>query len=119
MPACIAEIPVLLRGEIPAERSSELGTRAVSPSRRPVAVILGGGFNDTFEQVHDAVEAEFTKAGAASAGVTWIRQDATKPAPPVGTPEYGKAQMQRTREVLAGLQSDGKLGDGESRVVWF
>jgi hypothetical protein len=91
----------------------------VSPSRRPVAVVLGGGFNDTFEQVHDAVEAEFTQAGAASAGVAWLRQDATKQAGPVGTPEHGQALVQRVRDGLAGLQSEGKLGGGESRVAWY
>lgn len=99
--------------------SSDLGTRNVSPDRRPVAVILGGGYNDTFDEVHDAVEADFVKSGVSSAGVSWLRQDATKPAPAVGTPEYGQAQIQRVRDVLAGLQKEGKLGDGETRVCWY
>lgn len=110
---------MLLRGEIPAERTSELGTRAVSPSRRPVVVVLGGSYNDTFEQVHDAVEAEFTQAGATSAGVVWMRQNATKLPGPVETPEQKQALVQMVRDGLAGLQSEGKLGGGESRVAWY
>ena len=113
--AALAEIPVILRGETPTTSSSSIGTGNISADRRPVAVILGGGFSETFDQVHDGVEAAL---GSSSSGVAWLRHDGTKPAPPVG-PEYGKAMVQRTRDLLAELKEGGKLGTGKSDVYWY
>jgi hypothetical protein len=106
---------MILRGEKPATSSGNIGSGNISADNRPVAVILGGGFRETFDQVHDGVEAAF---GSSSAGVAWLRHDGTKPAPPLG-PEYGKAMIQRVRERMAELKQDGKLGNGKSEVYWY
>lgn len=82
-------------------------------------MVLGGGYHPHFDEVHDAVEAECVRVGASSSGVAWLRQDGTKPAPTVGTPEYAKAQMLRVRELLARLLEEGQLGNGEMKVHWY
>jgi lysozyme family protein len=78
--------------------------------------MLGGGFADTFDQVHDGVEKALKESGGAK--VAWVRHDGTKPAPPLG-PEYGKAMVERVKETLASLKAEGKLESSNSGVYWF
>lgn len=114
--ACIAEIPLVLRGQKPASSSSNIGTARIHDDYRPVAVVLGGGYAETFDQIHDSVEQAFAESGGS--GVIWLRHDGSKPAPPLG-PEYSKAMIERVRETLGRLGEGGMLGSGDSRVVWF
>lgn len=112
--ACISEISVILQGQAPSNPSSTLGSGDVS--RRLVAIILGGAYADTFDQVHRGVEAAFASSG--SSKVSWLPQDGSKPAPPLG-PEYGKAMVQRVKDTLSRLAVEGKLGAGETGVYWY
>ena len=113
--ATIAEIPAILRGQTPSSPSSTLGSGDYS--RRPVAVILGGGYTDVFDQVHEGVEAAFSPEGRSS-GVAWLRFDPDKPMPPLG-PEYAAQALRRLRDTLAGLVEGGKLGNGETAVYQY
>ena len=112
--ACISEIPTLLQGQAPSNPSSTLGTGNVS--RRPVAVVLGGGYTANFDEIRDGVEAAFPSSGGS--GVAWLKHDGTIPAPPLG-PEYSKAILKRTKDVLKGLADDGTLVNGKSEVYLY
>lgn len=101
----VSDISAVLQGQTPSAGSSTLGTGNLAA--RPVAVILGGGYSENFDQVHDAVE-----EATGGSGVAWLRHDGDKPAPPLG-PEYGKAMVARVKEAL------GKLGAGETGVHWY
>lgn len=102
-----SQIPAILRGENPPAPKSELGTKDYSTA--PVAVILGGGYDDA------GVE-QMMKASVGTKPVPWLRPDLTKPAPPLG-PEYGKALVARIKELLAQLEKEGKLD--EEKVHWY
>ena len=112
--ACISEIPSVLRGQIPASPTSALGSGDVS--RRPVAIILGGGYTDVFDTVREGVEAAFGPDG--SSGVAWLRFDTDLPMPPLG-PEYATKALQRLRDTLDELVAGGKLGGGETAVYQY
>ncbi|KAF3032247.1 hypothetical protein E8E12_002412 [Didymella heteroderae] len=102
-------IPPLLRGETPPPSSSSLGTKDFS--RTPVAVVLGGAFDD-----HAIAELRTAAERRGAKEVPWLRPDASKPAPPPG-PEYGKAMVQRIKSRVKELEANGELGQGG--VVWF
>jgi hypothetical protein len=112
--ACVSETPTVLQGQAPSNPSSTLGTGNVS--RRPVAVVLGGGYTATFDEIRDGVEAAFPSSGGS--GVAWLKHDGTIPAPPLG-PEYSKAILKRTKDVLKGLVDDGTLVNGKSEVYLY
>lgn len=101
------QIPAILRGEHPPSSDSELGTRDYS--KKPVAVILGGGYDDAGTEV-------MMKASAGIHPVPWLRPDLSKPAPPLG-PEYGKALVGRIKELLPQLEKEGKMS--EEKVFWY
>jgi len=106
--AGVAQIPELLAGNS-AKSDSELGTH--NYSKVPIAVLLGAGYDD--EGVAKMMEATADKSAK---GVPWLRPDTSKPAPPLG-PEYGKALVQRIKELLAELQQKG--GMDEAKVHWY
>ncbi|ROV87335.1 hypothetical protein VMCG_10703 [Cytospora schulzeri] len=101
------EDPRIFRGEQPPSSDSELGTRDYS--KKPVAVILGGGYDDADTEV-------MMKASAGIHPIPWLRPDLTKPAPPLG-PEYGKALVGRIKELLPQLEKEGKMN--EEKVYWY
>ncbi|KAL5345050.1 hypothetical protein ACLOAV_010003 [Pseudogymnoascus australis] len=70
------DIPMLLRGEIlsPSDQHN-LGTK--NYSKAPVAVILGRMYDD-------ANFAEMREACKGRSNVPWLRQDPSKPEPPLG-----------------------------------
>lgn len=104
-----AEIPVLLSGE-PAPSDSALGTRNYVTT--PVAVILGGGYNDADTQhMMEAVEQKTT-----AKQVPWFRPDLSIPTPPLG-PEYGRAMVIRLKKAIADIQHRKELG--EMKVHWY
>ncbi|MBE3048323.1 hypothetical protein IMZ48_38630 [Candidatus Bathyarchaeota archaeon] len=112
--ACIAEIPLILKGESPANPSSTLGTGNVTD--RPVAVALGGGHTDVFDETHEAVE---KACGPAGSGLVWLKNDTTKPGPFELKAEYGKSVVTRMKDTLAGLKAEGKLGEGKTGVYMY
>lgn len=112
--AAITEIPTFLNGQVPSDPSSTLGSGNLS--ERPVAVALGGGFVDTFDEVHDGVDKAL---GASGGGLAWLRHDGSKPGPAPGSPGYGESVAQRIKDTLAGLEGEGKLGGGQAGVYWF
>jgi hypothetical protein len=102
------QIPAIFKGEKEVETDSSLGSHDYS--QKPVAVILGGGYDDAGTEV-------MMKAAAGIHPIPWLRPDLTKPAPPFGTPDYGKALVQRIKELLAQLEKEGKMH--EEKVCWY
>ncbi|KAI0097472.1 hypothetical protein GGR51DRAFT_566543 [Nemania sp. FL0031] len=101
------QIPAILKGEKSPPSDSELGSK--NYSQTPVAVILGGGYEDAGIEV-------MRKASKDIKPIPWLRPDKTKPAPPLG-PEYGKAMVARVKDLLAQLKRDGKMDKEE--VFWY
>lgn len=100
------QIPAIFKGEAPSA-NSELGSKDYS--QKPVAVILGAGYDDNGVQ-------RMMEASKGLHPIPWLRPDLSKPAPPLG-PEYGKALVQRIKVLLAEMEKDGKMS--EERVVWY
>ncbi|KAK7746394.1 hypothetical protein SLS53_002353 [Cytospora paraplurivora] len=101
------QIPAILRGEQPPSSDSELGSKDYS--MKPVAIILGAGYDDAGVEV-------LRKASTGIYPIPWLRPDLSKPAPPLG-PEYGKALVGRIKELLPQLEKEGKSNSEE--VFWF
>lgn len=106
----IQEIPQILRGTLPENRLSSIGSGNLASGVK--AVVLGGGYDD------DGVIAAMREAASKAANIPWVRQDTSKPTPPLG-PEYGKAMVGRVREALGELQASGKLDGNEGGVFWY
>ncbi|AEO68584.1 uncharacterized protein THITE_2118145 [Thermothielavioides terrestris NRRL 8126] len=102
------QIPAILRGEQEVETQSALGSHDYS--KKPVAVILGGGYDDAAIEV-------MMRAAAGIHPIPWLRPDLTIPAPAVSSPGYGKALVERIKVVLAQLEKDGKMHD--EKVVLY
>lgn len=109
--ACVAEIPTILNGHTPARPSSILGSGNLSD--RPTAIIIGGGYSEDFDMVHDSVERTFFHSGS---GVAWLRTDMDGPGPDTMENSYSIAAAQRMKSVLTELRDGGKLGSG---VHWY
>lgn len=101
------QIPAILKGDQSPPSDSALGSKDYS--KTPIAVILGGGYDDAGIDV-------MLKASEGIKPVPWLRPDLTKPAPPLG-PEYGKVMVARIKELLAQLSKEGKLS--EEKVHWY
>ncbi|KAL9618236.1 MAG: hypothetical protein Q9160_007006 [Pyrenula sp. 1 TL-2023] len=104
-----AQIPRLLKGEKSVPTDSDIGSKDYSQT--PIAVLLGGAFDD-------AGTAQMMKATAAVEGakrVPWLRPDMTKPHPPLG-PEYGPAMGLRIKERLEQLRGRGEMD--EEKAGW-
>lgn len=101
------QIPAIFRGETPPSSDSELGSKDYS--QKPVAVILGGGYDDAGAEV-------MMEASRGIHPVPWLRPDLSIPAPPLG-PEYGKAMVARVKEKLAAMEKEGTMK--EEKVVWY
>ncbi|KAI1122054.1 hypothetical protein F5Y10DRAFT_254997 [Nemania abortiva] len=95
------QIPAILQDKQPPPPDPELGSKDYS--RTPIAVILGGGYNDNDTEV-------MMKASEGIKPIPWLRPDSTKSAPAIG-PEYGKALVARVKELLAQLSEDGKMNE--------
>jgi hypothetical protein len=104
-----AQIPALLAGQS-APSDSALGSKNYSSP--PVAIILGGGYEDAgIEEMMKAVA-----ENSSSKPVPWLRPDLTIPTPPLG-PEYGKATVARAKNVLAEIQAKREMN--ETKVHWY
>ncbi|KAI1428590.1 hypothetical protein F5Y12DRAFT_710890 [Xylaria sp. FL1777] len=101
------QIPAILKGDSSPPSDSALGSKDYS--KAPIAVILGGGYDDAGIDM-------MMKASAGIKPIVWLRPDLTKPAPPLG-PEYGKALVVRIKELLAQLSKDDKLN--EEKIHWY
>lgn len=112
--AAISEIPTLLQGQLPVSPTSTLGTGNVSV--RPKAIVLGGAFVETFEDVKREVEKQMVEIGGSK--IAWCMHDASKPHPPIG-PEYGKAVLERCRELLGRLRDGGKLDEPKTETYTY
>ena len=103
------EIPALLRGESPASSTGEgLDTRDYS--NLPEAVLLGAGYDEA------AIQAMREACKDVPNQLPWLRPDTTKPAPPLG-PEYGKALVERIKDVLKDMREKGEMK--KDAVVWY
>lgn len=101
------QIPAILRGETPPSSDSELGSKDYS--QKPVAVILGGGYDDAGIKV-------MMEASAQIHPIPWLRPDLSIPAPPLG-PEYGKALVNRIKQKLAAMEKEGSMN--QEAVIWY
>ncbi|KAI0426007.1 hypothetical protein F5Y09DRAFT_320269 [Xylaria sp. FL1042] len=101
------QVPAILKGEQSPPSDSALGSKDYS--KAPVAVILGGGYDDAGIEV-------IMKASRGIKPIPWLRPDLTKPTPPLG-PEYGRAMVTRVKELLAQLSEESKM-DKED-IYWY
>lgn len=100
------QIAAIFRGETPSA-DSQLGSNDYS--KKPVAVILGGGYDDAGIEV-------MMEASKGIHPVPWLRPDLSKPAPPLG-PEYGKALVERIKILWAEMGKDGEAK--VEGIVWY
>ncbi|KAK7422771.1 hypothetical protein QQZ08_009396 [Neonectria magnoliae] len=107
--AGVKELPHILRGITPEEKSSSIGSGNLD--RGVKAIVLGGAFDDEGITLMKEAAPQVNK-------VVWLRQDTAKPAPPLG-PEYGKEMVRRVKETLGELQGSGKLNNNEEGVFWY
>ncbi|GJC85907.1 hypothetical protein ColLi_08745 [Colletotrichum liriopes] len=111
-------LPALLASRPPPPHPETSTIGSGNYAAAPRAVVLGGAFDDAATA---ALREAVAGARAQSAGVRkvpWLRQDSSKPAPPLG-PEYGKAMVVRVKEALARLQGEGKLDGGYEGDEWY
>lgn len=109
-------LPALVAGRKPPphEDSSAIGTG--NYSQPPCAIVLGGAFDDAAtEALRSAVE----ERNESARRVPWLRHDTTKKAPPLGTPEYAQAVVQRVKATLTRLEAEGKLNGENGDVEWY
>ncbi|KFY72232.1 hypothetical protein V499_07619 [Pseudogymnoascus sp. VKM F-103] len=94
------DIPTLLRGEtLSPSDPHNLGTR--NYSKTPVAVILG--------RMYDDVDfAEMRESCKGRSNVPWLRQDLSKPEPPLGN-GFAEAMVERMKACLSNLAVKGIL----------
>ncbi|KAM0431441.1 hypothetical protein ACHAPT_005418 [Fusarium lateritium] len=108
-------IPPILTGHPPPPHpdSSSVGTGNYAHVLR--AILLGGFFDDAaIEPLREAA-----RAVPGARRVPWLRQDHSKPAPPIDSPEYPKALVQRSKNVLLGLEKEGKLDGTHDELEWY
>ena len=103
----MAHLPALLRGQDPSPGAETvIGTRDYS---KPARVIITGG-------AYDGDKISMMRNACKGSQVPWLRNDKSKPAPPVG-PMYAAALVERVKTLLADLTKDGKMeSDG---VYWY
>lgn len=101
------QITAIFSGEYPPSSDSSLGTHDYS--KKPVAVILGAGYDDAATEI-------MMKASAGIHPIPWLRPDLSNGAPPRG-PEYGKAMVERIKKLLPRLEMEGVMN--EERVFWY
>jgi hypothetical protein len=106
--AASEELPLILQGSAPPTQTSTIGSGNIASIAR--AVVLGGAYED------ETIRESCVKVSGAR-NVPWLKQDKTKPTPPLG-PSYGEAMVQRVREAIHQLEKEGKL-DGNDGGVYF
>ncbi|KAJ6512721.1 hypothetical protein C8R45DRAFT_796705, partial [Mycena sanguinolenta] len=97
-----AEIPLLLKGEVPSP-SSSLGSG--NWSTFPKAILFGGAYTD--EQIEALRTSVANTPGTKR--IPWFRVDTSIPHPPFRTEEYAAAIVARAKAMLSKLENDGKL----------
>jgi hypothetical protein len=108
------ELPIVLKGEIPEVRSSQLGSNnwAVPPR----AILIGGAFDDAaVKELRQAV----VDAGA-TRKIPWLHVDHSKPRPVIvgNEAQYGDMIAKRFKDGLNRLRDEGKLdADGDDSDV--
>ena len=111
VPAAVSEVPILLSSKTPSNTSENLGSQ--NYAQRPLAIAIGGGFNDEmFNQIKDACK------DVPSA--VWARTDISKMGKPPGAGEeesYGAIVAERVKSCLGQLRV-GKE-EGTSEGVYF
>ncbi|KAH8599402.1 hypothetical protein B0O99DRAFT_738272 [Bisporella sp. PMI_857] len=75
----------------------------------PVAVVLGGGYDDEGTELMRA---------SCDVDVPWFRLDTNLPAPPLG-PEYVKVVIARLKVVMSDMKAEGKLCRNTKGVFWY
>ena len=109
----VSDIPAILQGQTPSSSTEEnIGTQ--NYSKLPVAVILGGGYDDRlFKEMYDAAKGR-------GKAVHWLRPDLSVQTPPLG-PDYGMHMVGRVKACLGRLEVEGKLDKegGEGEVTMF
>lgn len=69
---------------------------------RPVAIVLGGGYTDVFDEIRDAVE---KACGPGGTGLPWLKNDTTKPGLEELGAQYPQSVVARVKGVLNGLEA--------------
>ncbi|CRK45030.1 hypothetical protein BN1723_006400 [Verticillium longisporum] len=109
-------LPALVAGRKPPPHEDSSALDTGNYSQPPCAIVLGGAFDDAAtEALRSAVE----ERNESARRVPWLRHDTTKKAPPLGTPEYAQAVVQRVKATLTRLEAEGKLNGENGDVEWL
>ncbi|KAK1983564.1 hypothetical protein LZ30DRAFT_714075 [Colletotrichum cereale] len=112
-------LPALLTSRPPPSHPDTSTIGSGNYAAAPRAVILGGALDDAATAVlQEAVAGARALPFADVRTVPWLRQDPSKPTPPLG-PEYGEAMVARVREALARLEGEGKLDGSYGGDEWY
>ncbi|KAI8940785.1 hypothetical protein NX059_002051 [Plenodomus lindquistii] len=110
----ISDIPLLLSSQPLPPDSSRDNLGSQNYTKPPIAIALGGGFNDeSFEQIKDACKD--------APGTIWLRADIsgmTGPPKPDEMAKYGQSTAERLEKKFAELKV-GQEGGVEEGVFWF
>ncbi|KAK1958528.1 hypothetical protein LY78DRAFT_707559 [Colletotrichum sublineola] len=114
-----AILPALLASRPPPSHPDASTIGSGNYAAAPRAVILGRAFDDAATAVlQEAVADARVQASADVRTVPWLRQDSSKPMPPIG-PKYGEAIVARVRVALARLEEEGKLDGSYGGDEWY
>ncbi|EJT82585.1 hypothetical protein GGTG_02558 [Gaeumannomyces tritici R3-111a-1] len=112
------ELPLLLRGEQPDPKSSNLAS-ARWESGPPVALLLGGAYDEAAIQ---RLRRSLGLVGASddepatATSIPWIRIDSKKSTVKPTDPGYAADVTRRMKETVLKLNSEGKLGVKDNSV---
>ncbi|KAM5361426.1 hypothetical protein ACJZ2D_013116 [Fusarium nematophilum] len=110
-----AIIPAILAGHPPPSHPERSSIGSGNYSEVPRAILFGGAYDD----VTVAHFRDVAKVFPGARSVPWVRQDKTRDAPPVTSPEYPKVIVQRSKDALLQLQKDGKLDGTHGELEWY
>ncbi|GKT47180.1 uncharacterized protein ColSpa_07361 [Colletotrichum spaethianum] len=111
-------LPALLAAQPPPSHPETSTIGSGNYAAAPRVVVLGGAFDEAATAVLQTAVAHARAQSADVRTVPWLRQDSSKPAPPIG-PEYGQAMVVRVKEALARLEGEGKLDGSYGGDEWY
>ncbi|KAI0848564.1 hypothetical protein F5Y00DRAFT_237765 [Daldinia vernicosa] len=112
-----AELPFILRGNVPPAQSSTIGTGSYSTT--PYAVIMGAAWSaDDVADVKAAIDGNMPPDSSVPAPIL-LRNDTSIPTPKPPSPEYAAQLVQRIRACLGKIESGMKPNGLENGIVWY
>ncbi|KAM0286079.1 hypothetical protein ACHAQH_001087 [Verticillium albo-atrum] len=109
-------LPALVAGREPPSHSDSSAIGTGNYTKPPRAIVLGSAFDD---EATEPLMAAVEEKNESARRVPWLRYDMSTEAPPVGTPEYAQAVVERVKAALARLEAEGKLNGDHGSVEWY